>query len=44
MEDQEFLYKEFSTIRKYGGIKKIPDCVTNNLAHNIELREYQKEA
>lgn len=41
--EQEFLYKELATIRKYGGIKKIPEFIIQNLSSNIELRDYQKE-
>lgn len=42
--EQEFLYKKLATIREIGFIKTIPEYISNNLASNIELRDYQIEA
>ena len=38
------LYKDFDTLRKYGGISELPAYIAENLNQNFKLRDYQRRA
>ena len=47
MQNQQWLYRELDTVKKFGNLNEFletPKLLSENLNPNFELREYQKEA